>query len=133
MSLVAFALSVAAVFVIAVGLISVYTRRVAGVALTDQFRAAETIVNGRVPERWVRQINRRLALPRFLRGDVTGTELALAKIDKLVRFYANSPFFENDRARELLIAQLQDTRARWAGLTWADVVARYGSGKERAS
>jgi hypothetical protein len=133
MSLVAFALSVAAVVAIIIGLVSLYTRRVADVALTDPFRAAETIVNGRIPDRWVLQINRRLALPRVLRGHVTGTELALAKIDKLVRFYANSPFFENDRARELLLAQLQDTRARWAGSTWDDVVAQYGGGRERAS
>jgi hypothetical protein len=121
MSLVAFALSIAAAFAIIVGFLTVYVRRVAGVALTDQFRAAETIVNGRLPIKWVAQINRRLASPRFLRRDVTGTELALDKIDKLARFYEKSPFFEDEQARELLLTQLQETRECLAKMTWEEL------------
>jgi hypothetical protein len=121
MPLVVFALSAAAAFAIVVGLIIVYVRRVAGVALTDEFRAAETIVDGRLPSKWAAQINRRLALTRLLRRNVTGTELALDKIDKLVRFYAKSPFFEDERARKLLLARLQETRERWAKMTWEEL------------
>jgi hypothetical protein len=128
MSLVILALFVAAAFAIIVGFIIVYMRRVAGVALTDQFRAAEMIVDGRIPNRWVAQINRRLASPRFLRRDVTGTELALVKIDKLVCFYENSPFFENAEARELLLTQLRETRERWAKMTWAELVSEHNGG-----
>jgi hypothetical protein len=128
MSLVVLALSVAAVFAIMVGFLIVYMRRVADVALTDQFRAAETIVDGRVPDKWVVQINRRITwesrLPLFRRG-VSGTELLLAKLDELYRFYENSPFFENAEARELLLTELRETRGRWAKMTWEELVSEH--------
>jgi hypothetical protein len=131
MSLLAFALSVAAVFAIIVGFLVAYTRRVANVALTDQFRAGETIVDGRIPDQWVVQINRRLAFPRVLHRDISGTELALDKIDKLYRFYEKSPFFENEKARELLLEQLQETRERWAKMTWEELVSECNTAFDR--
>jgi hypothetical protein len=130
MLLLTFALFVAAILAI-VGFLVVYTRRVADVALTDQFRAGEMIVNGRIPDQWVVQINRRLASPRFLRRDVSGTELALDKIDKLVRFYEKSPFFENEETRDLLLNQLQETRERWAKMTWEKLVSEYNTAFDR--
>lgn len=123
MSLIVFALFAAAAFAIIVGFVTMYARRVADAALTDQFRAAETIIDGRIPDQWATQIDRRLAFPRFLRRDVTGTQLALDKIDKLVRFYENSPFYENAETRELLLAQLRETREHWAKMTWAELVS----------
>jgi hypothetical protein len=131
MPLLTFVLSVAAVFAIIVGFLIAYTRRVADVALTDQFRAGETIVNGRIPDQWVAQINRRLASPRFLRRDVSGTELALDKIDKLYRFYEQSPFFENEKTRDLLLEQLRETRERWAKMTWEELVSEYSAAFDR--
>lgn len=128
MVLVASVLFLAVAFAIIARLLTVYMRWVADGALTDQFRAAETIVNGRIPDQWVVQINRRIAWRRrmrLLRRDVSGTELALAKIDKLYRFYENSPFFENEEARELLLIQLRETRERWAKITWEELVAEY--------
>jgi len=131
MSLIVFALFAAAAFAIIVGFIIVYVRRVANVALTDRFRAAETIVDGHIPDQWVAQINRRIAwesrLP-LLRRDVSGTELALVKMDKLVRFYENSPFFENAQAREVLLTQLRETRERWAKMTWDELVSEHNVG-----
>jgi hypothetical protein len=131
MPLLTFALSVAAVFVIIVGFLIAYVRRVADVALTDQFRAAETIVDGRIPDQWVVQINRRIAwenrLPLF-RRDVSGTELLLAKIDKLYRFYENSPFYENAETRELLLTELRETRERWGKMTWEELVSEHNGG-----
>jgi hypothetical protein len=91
------------------------------VAITDQFRAAETILDGRVPDKWVAQINRRLTR-RAKRRDVTGIELALDKLDKLYRFFENSPFYENAEARDLLLKQLQETRGRWEKMTWDELV-----------
>jgi len=114
-ALVAQVLLVAAAFAIITGLLVIYTRRVADLTLTDKFRAAEAIVNGRMPAQWVVQINRRMAwrgVMRLFGRDVSGTELALAKIDKLFRFYENSPFYENAEARELLLTELRETS--WA-------------------
>jgi hypothetical protein len=130
MLLLTFALFVAAILAI-VGFLVAYTRRVANVALTDQFRAGETIVDGRIPDQWVAQINRRLASPRFLRRDISGTELALDKIDKLYRFYEKSPFFENEETRELLLEQLRETRERWAKMTWKELVSEYTVDKKQ--
>lgn len=53
-------------FALVVFSITVYTRRVADSALTDQFRAAESITNGCFPEKWLKQINRQLAIQRLL-------------------------------------------------------------------
>jgi hypothetical protein len=131
MPLLTFGLFVAAILAI-VGFLAAYTRRVANVALTDQFRAGETIVNGRIPDQWVAQINRRLASPRFLRRDASGTELALEKIDKLYRFYEKSPFFENEKTRQLLLEQLRETRERWAKMTWEELVSEYTVDKKTA-
>ena len=116
MGLVVSILPVAFAFAIVVGLLIVYTRRVADVALTDQFRAGEAIVEGRIPAHWVAQIKRRQALRAVLRlfgRDAPAEEIVLAKIDKLYRFFDRSPFFENAEARELLLTKLRETRARW--------------------
>ena len=131
MALVAHALLVAAATAIIVALLAAYTRRVADLTLTDKFRAAEAIVDGRVPAQWVVQINRRMAwggLMRLFGRDVSGTQLALAKIDRLVRFYENSPFYENAEARELLLTELRETRGRWARMTWEELVSEHNGG-----
>ena len=111
-----------------VWLVTVYTRQVASAALTDPFRAGEEIVEGRVPAKWVAQIERRQALRGVLRligRDFSAKELILAKIDKLYRFYENSPFFENDSVRELMLTELRETRARWAGTTSESLMAEH--------
>ncbi len=113
---------------IVVCLVTVYTRQVASAALTDPFRAGEEIVEGRVPAKWIAQIERRQALRGALRligRDVSAKELILAKFDKLYRFYENSPFFENDSVRELMLAELRETRARWAEMTWQTLMAEH--------
>ena len=113
---------------IVVGLVTVYTRQVAATALTDPFRAGEAILEGRIPAKWVSQIERRQALRGVLRligRDLSAQELILAKFDKLYRFYENSPFFENDSVRELMLNELQTTRARWAGMTPETLMAEH--------
>lgn len=124
-------LVLAVAFTVVTLLLTLYMRRVADVALTDQFRAAETIVNGRIPDKWVLQIKRRIAwesrLP-FFRRSVSGTELLLAKIDELYRFYENSPFYENAEARELLLTELRETRGGWAKMTWEELVSEHNGG-----
>lgn len=113
---------------IVVCLVTVYTRQVASAALTDPFRAGEEIIEGRVPAKWVAQIERRQALRGALRligRDVSAKELILAKFDKLYRFYENSPFFENDSVRELMLAELRETRARWAEMTWQTLMVEH--------
>jgi hypothetical protein len=113
------------VFAVMAYLLALYARRVANMAITDQFRAGETIVNdGRVPDKWVAQINRRLAggAIRRSRHEVGGIELALDKLDRLYRFFENSPFYENAEAREQLLKQLQEVRGRWEEMTWDELV-----------
>ena len=113
---------------IVVCLVTVYTRQVASAALTDPFRAGEEIIEGRVPAKWIAQIERRQALRGALRligRDVSAKELILAKFDKLYRFYENSPFFENDSVRELMLTELRETRARWAEMTWQTLMAEH--------
>ena len=113
---------------IVVCLVTVYTRQVASAALTDPFRAGEEIIEGRVPAKWIAQIERRQALRGALRligRDASAKELVLTKFDKLYRFYENSPFFENDSVRELMLTELRETRARWAEMTWQSLMAEH--------
>jgi len=127
------------VFVIAFSLMLLflfaYVRRVADITLTDQFRAGESIANGRIPEKWIVHINRRITykgvLP-ILQPEASGTKLALQKIDKLYRFFENSPFFENAETRDLLLKRLIETRQSWAKMTWEEIEKVYGNGANPA-
>lgn len=129
MQLIVGALGAAVAFAIVIGLLIVYTRRVADVALTDQFRAGEAIVKGRIPSHWVAQIKRRQALRGVLRlfgRDSSADELVIAKMEGLLRFFERSPFFENAEVRALLLTELQETHARWAEMTWDELLSKYG-------
>ena len=111
-------------FIIIAILITKYLRWVTDVALSDYFREAETITESGIPDKWVVQINRRLAmnwLTSIFRREQSGTELALLKIDKLIRFFKNSQFFENEDVREMLLNQLHETRERWSNITWEEL------------
>jgi len=116
------------VFALVTTIIIFYTRWVADSALTDQFRAAESITNGAFPEKWSKQINQRLAYEHLLPAlqlETSGTKQALQKIDKLIRFFEKNSFFENAEARELLLAQLKDVRQRWENMTWEEIETEY--------
>ena len=128
MNLVVGMLGAAVAFAIVIGLLIVYTRRVADVALTSQFRAAEAIVAERVPAHWVAQIRRRLSLRALFRlfgRDATAEELVMAKIDRLLRFFDRSPFYENPETRQLLLTKLRETRARWSEMTWNELLQEF--------
>ena len=97
--------------------------------LTNQFRAAESIANGQIPDQWIGQINRRLIIDRllaFLKRESLGKDLALMKLDQLYRTFERSPFFESPEARQMLLAQIQKTREDWDNLTWQEILARFG-------
>ena len=111
-------------FIILAILVTKYMRWVTNVALSDYFRDAETIIEGGIPDKWVVQIDHRLAFNRLtsiFQREPSGTELALVRIDKLLRFFENSRFFENEEARELLLGQLHETRERWSKMTWDEL------------
>ncbi len=120
-----FLLSVVIIFALAAYLIAVYTRRVAELMLTDKFRAAESLSNRRMPEKWRRDIRRVMALHRFLPwlGELTGSELVVKKIDQLQHFFNHSPFFENEETRRLLLEQLTETRRRWEKMTLEEILS----------
>jgi hypothetical protein len=121
MSLFAVGLMVIIVFGLIVYGITFYLRGIVGFALTDKFQAAEAVSNGEIPEKWVAQINRRLhpqrLIPIFQRHD-SGIELAVAKIDKLYRYFEKTPFVEDETAREILLEQLLKTKRQWAKMSW---------------
>jgi hypothetical protein len=113
-----------AAFIIISILITKYLRWVTNVALSDYFRDAETIIEGGIPDKWVVQINRRLTFNRLtsiFQREPSGTELTFVRIDKLIRFFENSQFFESEDARDLLLSQLQETRERWFNMTWEEL------------
>jgi hypothetical protein len=126
----AFLLVVVIAFAMVIIFIITYTRYVADAALTDPFRAAESITNGNFPEKWYTQISQCLALKRLLpviSPEASETEQALQKIDKLIRFFEKSPFYENAVARELLLTRLKETRQHWVQMTWEEIRKEYRS------
>ncbi|MEM7537016.1 MAG: hypothetical protein AAF639_32880 [Chloroflexota bacterium] len=103
-----------------------YTQQIANFAITRYFRDAEDITDGRVPKKWVRQINRQLfrrSLYGFFLKKQTGTDLALDRLAKLTLFFENSSFFESEEAREILLEQFADTRKRWQLMSWEQLMA----------
>jgi len=124
LALLPLALLVLSLFVIMVTLLILYWRRMIDGALTAHFRAAERISEGYLPEEWARQINRQLTysrLPLLSRRKLSGTALALKKIDKLRRFFENSPFFEDEAAKNVLLDQLNLTRQCWERMSWEEL------------
>jgi len=93
-------------------------------SLTDQFRAAECLSQGRIPAQWQARIQRRVSLERAIpwgRKHATGARLAIQNLDRLLRYFERSPFFENEEARGLLLIKLRETRGRWQTMTWEQI------------
>lgn len=115
-------------FTLVVIIIIFFTRRVADLTLTDQFRAAESISNGQFPDKWFIQIKQFLMLRSMIpipQSGSPGTKKAVEKIEGLIRFFEKSPFFETEEARELLLKQLKDTRQHWLNMTWNEIEKAY--------
>ena len=80
------------------GVIVWATNRAAGSAITRHFKASEHILDtGEPPANWLNQ-----------RKD------PLASLDDLIVFFEDCSFFEDEFAREQLLAQLARVREDWA-------------------
>ena len=115
-------------FFVFVSLVGFYTNRVAGMAITNKFKAAEAISNGTVPEQWVKQINRHIARKSIMRRlsvrSTTPEELLNKKLDKLYQYFETCPFFESPETRQLLLDELQETRNFWIDKSWEEITLR---------
>ena len=89
------------------------TNRAAGSAVTRYFKASEHILEtGEPPPEWLSPPIRRhifSAAP----AAVTHSEV-LQRLDELFRFFEHCSFFEDEWAREQLLAQLAAVRETWA-------------------
>ena len=114
-------------FLVFVSLLGFYINKIAGVAVTSKFRAAEAIANGTVPEQWVTQINRRVAgksLARVFARSISPEELLIQKLDNLRRYFETCPFFESPEARTLLLDELDEDRRQIRFLKRIDELER---------
>ena len=80
------------------------TNRAAHGAITRHFQDSEFILDhGEPPAEW-----------RTLRwGRQASKRDLLTRLDKLLRFYENSAFFDGEEARDELLRQLRDVRDDW--------------------
>ncbi len=88
------------------------TNQAAAGAITRHFKASEFILEtGQPPPEWYRAP----AWKRLLRAaPATATSAdMLARLDELIQFFEQCSFFEDEWAREQLLAQLAATRATW--------------------
>lgn len=94
------------------------TNRAAETAVTRYFKASEHILDtGEPPPEWYSPpLRRRIfsAAPAAL-----SQRQALEKLDELYRFFEHCSFFEDEWAREQLLAQLTAIRERWAQCDFA--------------
>jgi hypothetical protein len=119
-------LGVLIIFGIAVALLLPYSRRVIDSSLTSHFRAAESISEGHLPAQWAEQIDRRLRWQRLLPASVArqrpdGTALALAKLEKLSKFFSANSFFENAETKAMLLEELETARRHWETMSWEEL------------
>ncbi|MCY3782153.1 MAG: hypothetical protein OXG78_17700 [Chloroflexi bacterium] len=88
------------------------TQRAASSALTSYFKASEHILEtGEPPPEW-RANPKRKRLFRSAGSSATHPEL-MARFDDLVRFFEGCRFFEDEWAREQMLAQLATIRENW--------------------
>ncbi len=94
------------------GIIFWSTQRATASAITSYFKASEYILEtGEPPPDWLAN-PRRKRLFRPAGSSVTHVEL-MARFDDLVRFFEHCRFFEDEWAREQLLAQLATIRENW--------------------
>ena len=80
------------------------TNRAARGAITQHFQDSEYILeHGEPPQAWRKLRWGRRAKKRDL----------LSRLDKLLRFYEKSTFFDGEEARDELLRQLRQTRDDW--------------------
>ncbi len=94
------------------GIIIWSTQRATSSAITSYFKASEYILEtGEPPPKWLaKPWHKRLF--RSARSGVTHSEL-MARFDDLVRFFEHCRFFEDEWAREQMLAQLASIRQNW--------------------
>ena len=88
------------------------TNRAAETAVTSYFKASEYILEtGEPPPDWLAPpLRKRL----FRAGPLAVTQdEVMARLNDLVRFFEHCSFFEDEWAREQLLAQLATVRERW--------------------
>lgn len=113
--------------------------RSAGAALTNQFRDAEFIVNQHhAPPAWTRPrrgfvwlmqsapglLKRGRHRPDAAADDASSPEKTriLKRMDELIRFFEESPFFEEEETRTLLLKELEAERTAWANKSLGEIV-----------
>lgn len=81
-------------------------------AITRHFKASEYILDtGQPPPAWLRA-----PLWKRLIGAETGSardEIALMRLDELIRFFEQCSFYEDEYAREQHLAQLDAVKKAW--------------------
>ena len=103
-------------------LIVFYWRRVIDGSITSHFRAAEAISEGKLPKDWAPRIERRLRIRSLLPGaGLSGTELAVRRLDRLERHVRRSAFFADEQTQDVLLNQFELTRRRWESMSWEEV------------
>lgn len=93
-----------------------FAETLTGKLVTDQFRAAEFIVdNHAVPASWT--YSTRGVQP------ITKAEL-LTHLDKLIGFFETGPYFEDEEARTDLLAQLRAERDAWEAKPLESIITK---------
>ena len=125
MDLIAYVVVLTVAFIVIMRVIIAYMQYVTHRAVTDHFQAAEAISEGRVPEQWVAQINRRSG-----QGKNNQIKLVIDKADRLYRFFEQSPFVESEMVREQLLQQIQQVSATWKVMTWEELKTEHDAIEE---
>ena len=103
------------------------SNKVANVAVTDQFKDAEFILeHHQAPADWAKPRGGLGKIKyRFSKSENRQTTLktdVLQRLDDLIEFFEDSPFFEDEDTRAILLEELHNMHAEWEEKSLEDIV-----------
>jgi hypothetical protein len=102
--------------------------------VTSRFRAAESLLKeGRLPANWSERIHARVfhGIPARLGLRVRdqlendAKRMMLGMLDGLIKYFGNSPFFDNPDTRTMFLERLEAVRESWRQKSWEEIMAQY--------
>ncbi len=112
-------LTVVTVFILFVRLIISYATRITEKMMKEKFEDIETIINlGSVPEKWIKQVERRGQFLRLLKikstnGKEKEKKQIINRLEKLIKYFEKCPFFEDRESRDTTLDSLEKKVTEW--------------------
>jgi len=98
-----------------------------GRTVYERHRCAEQILeDGRMPSSWYQEFEQSYAKreapnPGNREFRIRTRRHCIRRLDGLLKYFDKAPVFESEEARRMLLADLRNTRERWADAVWQEI------------